>query len=290
MDRLMRRLAWTATVVSAVAVLLIVGFLLYSALPLFASGEFFSLMVGRWRTSVEPAQYGIGPMIVGSLCLSAMAVVVAFPVGIAVCAFAHGLAPRPLGRLVLGVVHFMTSIPTVIYGFVSVFLLVPLVRGVFGGSGLSLLAAGIALAVLILPTIVLLLHVRLQQTDPTVRLTCAALGMTATQTHVRVLLPLSREGLVAAAVLGFCRAVGDTLIALMVAGNATQYPTSLLDSVRTLTSHIALVLATDTHSAEYRSVFAAGLLLFCLTAVLSIAVRRLCHVKSTSVSHAEIVR
>lgn len=280
MDFWIRRLVSAAAAVAALAVILIVGFLIFAALPLLVSGEFFSLVTGRWQTSVEPPQHGIGPMIAGSFCLSLLALVIAFPIAIGICSFAHSLGPPRLRRLVLGVVHFMTGIPTVVYGFVSVFLLVPLVRGVFDGSGFSLVAAALALAVLVLPTIVLLLHVRLRQIDPNVALTCAALGMTPAQTLLRILLPVSRSGLVAAAVLGFCRAIGDTLIALMVAGNATQYPGSLLDSVRALTSHIALVVATDTHSDEYRSVFAAGLLLFCMTAVLSLAIRRLCHLDS----------
>jgi len=291
MELWMPRLIKAAAAVSAMAVILIVGFLLFAAFPLLASGEFFSLVAGRWRTSVVPAQHGIAPMIAGSFCLSTLAVLLAYPAAIGVCGFAHSLGPRPLRRPILGLVHLMTGIPTVIYGFVSVFLLVPLVRGVFdGSSGFSLLAAALALAILVLPTIVILLHVQLRQIDPNVTLTCAALGMTPAQTFLRVLLPVSRMGLVAAAVLGFCRAVGDTLIALMVAGNATQFPGSLLDSIRTLTSHIALVLATDTHSEEYRSVFAAGLLLFCMTAILSLAIRRLCHSDNTHPSHAQRAR
>src|SRR5262249_49838190 len=99
-------------------------------------------------------------------------------------------------------------------------------------------------------------------------LSCAALGMSRLHTLCRVVLPLSRRGLLAGLMLGFCRALGDTLIALMVAGNAPQVPASPSDSVRTLTAQIALVLATDWHSPEYRSVAGAGLLLFVLTTVL----------------------
>lgn len=285
----MSRLIKTAAAVSAMVVILIIGFLIVAAFPLLLSGEFFSLLAGSWRTSVVPPQHGIAPMIAGSFCLSLLAVLLAFPAAVGICSFAHSLGPRPLRRPVLALVHLMTGIPTVIYGFVSVFLLVPLLRGLFdGSSGFSLLAATLALAVLVLPTIALLLHVQLRQVDPGMILTCTALGMSPSQTLLRVLLPVSRSGLVAAAVLGLCRAVGDTLIALMVAGNATQFPGSPLDSIRTLTSHIALVLATDTHSEEYRSVFAAGLLLFCMTALLSLAIRRLCRGNNPHPSDAQV--
>jgi len=260
--------------VSVVAVLAIVAFLVVGAVPLFASGEILSVLFGRWRPYA--GQYGIAPMIVGSLCLAASALAIAFPAAVGICAFAHGLAPRRLGRLVLAVVHFMTSIPTVVYGFVSVFLLVPLVRNAFGaGSGMSLLTAALTLSVLVLPTVTLLIHVRLQQVDPGVRLACSALGLTPAQSFLSVLLPASRRGLAAAAALGFCRAMGDTLIALMVAGNAPQFPASPLDSVRTLTSHIPLVLASSWGGPEYRTVVAAGLLLLLLAASLSLVIRRL---------------
>ena len=277
LDRWAQRLTFAAMSLLAAAVVAILALLIYSCVPLLASGELFTALTGKWRPYASPGEYGIGAMVAGSVLLACVALVLAFPLAVGVCAFAHGLAPKPLARCALAVVHFMTSIPTVVYGFVSVFLLVPLLRQSFGsGTGYSLLAAGLTLCVLILPTIVLLIHVTLQQIDPSVRVACAALGMTPAQTQIRVLFPLARRGLLAAAVLGFCRAIGDTLIALMVAGGAPQTPASLLDSIRTLTSHIAMVVATDWHSPEFRSLAAAGLVLFLVTACLTSAIRRLC--------------
>jgi phosphate ABC transporter permease subunit PstA len=172
--------------------------------------------------------------------------------------------------------HFMASIPTVIYGLVSVFLLVPLVRqGFSGSSGFCLLAAAPTLALLVLPTIALLIHVELEQVDLRVRLAGKALGLTAAGEFLWVVLPCCRRGLTAAAVLGFGRAAGDTLISLMVAGNAPRLPTSPLDSVRTLTAHIALVVSTDSQSVEYYSLFACGLILFVVTAAVTLTVRHL---------------
>jgi phosphate transport system permease protein len=170
----------------------------------------------------------------------------------------------------------MTSIPTVIYGFVSVIFLVPLVREAFPEStGYSWLTAALTLSLMILPTIVLLVHAQLQQVDARVRLASAALGFSPAQTLLWVMRPLASRGLWAAAVLGFSRALGDTIIALMVAGNAPQVPHSLLDSIRTLTSHIALVVATDSTSQAYQSIFASGLILFGITAAVNLTLRRL---------------
>lgn len=169
----------------------------------------------------------------------------------------------------------MTSVPTVVYGLVAVFLLVPTIRAGFSGSGFSWLAAMLTLAMLVLPTIVLLVDSQFAVVSPEIRLTAAALGFSRTQTLLHLTLPLSSRGLVAAAVLGFGRAVGDTLIPLMLSGNAVQLPHSLLDPLRTLTAHIALVVATDSQSAAYSSLFACGVILFVFSTTVNLGLRRL---------------
>jgi phosphate transport system permease protein len=275
-DRWLRRVLGAAAALSAVAVLVILGALVGSCVPLLRSGDFLAVVTGPWRPYGAAPTFGIAPMILSSAAVALLAVAFAFPAAVGVCSFAHGVGPRWLRRPVLAAVHFMTSIPTVVLGFVSVFLLVPRLRqGLATGPGFCLLAAAIALAVLVLPTVVLVVHVHLRLVDPGVRLACDALGLSPVETQVHVLFPLARRGLATAAILGLARALGDTLIALMVAGNAAQWPTSPLQPVRTLTAHVALVLATDAASPEYRSVAVAGLLLFLITATLTLSIRRL---------------
>ena len=168
----------------------------------------------------------------------------------------------------------MTSIPTIVYAFVSAMVLVPLMRDLFTrGSGFSLIAAAIVLSVLILPTIVLLIHVHWQGMKSNLHIPCAVLGLSQSQEIFWVLIPASSRALAVAAILGFARAIGDTMISLLLAGNAPQLPDSFFDSVRTLTAHIALVVATDPESSAYHSVFACGLILLLLTAVLNLAAR-----------------
>ncbi|MGE4299262.1 MAG: PstC family ABC transporter permease [Desulfovibrionaceae bacterium] len=282
-ERAARLVLGAAAMVSGLAVCAIFGFLVYFCLPLLQDGQLAQVFSWRWR----PFQGGFGilPMVVGSLTLAVAALVAAYPVAIGVCCFAHGLGPARAGRAVLGVVRFMTSIPTVIYGFVSVFLLVPLIRGGFSGSGFCWLAALCGLSVLILPTLVLIVHAQFELTEPRVLLTSAALGLTPGQRLVRLTLPLSWRGLAAAAVLGFGRAVGDTIVPLMLAGNAAQTPGSPLDSVRTLTSHIALVVATDSHSAAYNSLFACGVILFGVTVAVNLSLQWLRRCAARSGNH-----
>jgi len=263
-----------ATLISCGSVLAILGFLAYFAAPIFSQGHLAEILSWEWRPFQE--KFGVLPMAAGSLCLAGAAMGVAYPLGLGLCGFAHGLGPRFLKGPIMGLIHFMTSIPTVIYGFVSVIFLVPVVRGTFPEStGYSWLTAALTLSLMILPTIVLLIQAQLQQVDARVRLAAAALGFSPAQTLLWVMRPLASRGLWAAAVLGFSRALGDTIIALMVAGNAPQIPHSLLDSIRTLTSHIALVVATDSTSQAYQSIFASGLILFGVTAAVNLTLRRL---------------
>lgn len=268
-----------STLIAVFAVGAIFVFLGWFSLPILREGRLFEVVAWSWR----PFQgaFGILPMVVGSLLLSLTAMALAFPAGVGICCFAHGLGHRPLARAVMLIIRFMTGIPTVVYGFVAVFLLVPLVRAHFGrGTGFSWLAAGLTLALLVLPTVVLVIDAELRRTEPRYRLASAALGLSQAQALLCVALPHSRRALVMAAVLGFGRAAGDTLVALMLAGNAAQVPGSLLDSLRTLTAHIALVVATDSGSRAYDSVFASGLILMLTTAAVNLGLRSL---RSTTV-------
>lgn len=259
-------------VVSALVVAIIFLFLLYFTIPLAVQGDLTKLFSWEWRPFA--GRYGILPMVAGSFCLAVSATLTAYPIGVGICCFINGVGPRFLARPLLIVVEFMTGVPTVVYGFVSAFLLVPLIRWCFEyGVGFCWLAASVTLTLLILPTIVLVIHSQLRQLGPAMQLTAAALGMSSVQALAWIVLPQASRGLMAGAVLGFGRALGDTIVSLMLAGNAPQLPHSLLDSIRTLTAHIALVVATDVHSDAYQSLFVAGLILVIMSALLNISIR-----------------
>lgn len=244
---------------------LIFFFLLYFSLPIISSG-----LMGRFLTSGwEPDNQVIGifPMILGTVYIAGLAIFWATPIGIGLAAFIQVFAPRPLGRLLRWTVEFMTGIPTVVYGFAALFILVPVIRRIFSyGTGLCVLTASLMLGLLILPTIVLIAQDRLAAVPRSYPLAAQALGATPIQIFLYVLLPGAWRGLVSAVVLGAGRAAGDTLIALMLAGNAVALPGSILDPARTLTSHIALVTAADYESLSFKAIFACGLVLFVFAA------------------------
>jgi len=272
-ERVTEGLLCAAAYVAAAAILLILLFLVVFSTPLLREGGLGTLLGWSWRPDHE--EYGVLTMVVGSLVLSGVALSIAFPLAIGTCLFVHGLGPPRLARVVFAVVSFMTSIPTVVYAFVAVLYLVPLVRRITAGSGFSVIAASFTLALLILPTIVLLVDASWRGLEPELRTTGAALGLNRTQVLLRLLLPASGPGLAVAAVLGFGRAIGDTMIALLVSGNAPQLPHSPGDSIRALTAHVALVFEVDTQSGLYHSIFACGLILLLTTASVNLAARRL---------------
>lgn len=273
-DALLRVALLAAAAISVAAVLLIFAFLIYFALPVFTAEGLSQVLSWDWRPL--EGSYGILPMVVGSLALSTFAMLLSFPAALFVCAFAYGVGPEWLARPVMAVVNLMTGIPTIVYAFAAVVTIPPLIRQTFErGTGFSLLSAGVVLAVLVLPTIVLVIDSNWRGLAPSTRVASAALGMSKTQHVFGVLVPVSRAGLLSAFVLGFGRALGDTMIALMLAGNAPLIPTSPLDSIRALTAHIGMVLATEVGGPAYQSVFASGLILLLVTGAISLGVRRL---------------
>lgn len=260
-ERAVRRALSLAAIIAGSISGLIFFFLFYFSLPILSSGLIADFLTRGWEP--EKGLLGIFPMIVGTVYIAGLAMIWATPIGIGLAAFIQVFAPKPLGKILRWTVEFMTGIPTVVYGFAALFFLVPAIRRIFSyGTGLSVLTASVMLALLVLPTITLIAQDRLAAVPKSQVLAALSLGASRMETFLHVLLPGAWRGLISAVVLGGGRAVGDTLIALMLAGNAVSLPGSLLDSARTLTAHIALVTAADYESLSFKAIFVCGLVLF----------------------------
>lgn len=244
-----------------------------SALPAFMQQGDGSVFTGTWRP--YEGKFGILPMIAGSLLLAASAVLLAWPLALSVCCWMLASPQSPFLTLISSCVRLMAAIPTVVYGFAAVFLVTPLIRAGLGGSGFCWLAAALVLTLLILPTMIFVLETglapRLQKLCPH----ALATGLTKWDLLYFFVLPHSRKSLLAAALLGTGRALGDTLLPLMLAGNAPEIPANPSESLRALTAHMALVTANEVGGAAYNSLFAAGALLLAITALTSMGLRRL---------------
>ncbi|BBO90657.1 PstC family ABC transporter permease [Desulfosarcina ovata] len=267
-----RRLLGLMAAFSVAVTVLMFGFMVTLGLPLITEGTFFNMFTGPW----QPGQgaYGIAPMIVGTAVIAGLGMAVSFPVSLGCAALISVLGRGWLPILLHRLVRFMTGIPTVVYGFAGIFLLVPLVREWAGrGSGLCILSAGLLLAVLIAPTMILFFTDSFATVPRSYLQAADALGASPVQKLIHVFIPCAWPGLVNGVVLAMGRAVGDTLIALMIAGNATAMPGALTEPARTLTAHIALVVAADFDSLEFRTLFACGIILYLCTTLMVVLTR-----------------
>ncbi len=213
--------------------------------------------------------FGIFSMIISSISVTLGAMVLGVPLSLACAITLAEFSPPRLMTFLKPTIELLAGIPSVVYGFLGVILLVPLIRDYLGGPGLSLLAASIILSIMILPTITSISIDALQAVPLLYKEGALAMGATHWQAIRYVLLPAARSGVVTAIILGMARAIGETMAVIMVAGNALKIPTSILDPVRTLTSNIALEMGYS--AGEHRqALFAAGIVLFVFIMALNI--------------------
>ncbi len=261
-----------AAVFSGLLAVAIFCFLLFFGLPLLQSGQLADLLFSSWAP--DKGLYGIYPMLIISLTLATLSMLISFPVSLGCSFVITSLAPVRLRRILLAIIRVMTGIPTVVYSFAALFLLVPIMRNLVGhGSGMSILTAAPVLALVIAPTMILFFVDSLNKVSSSFTLAVDALGGSEIQKLLYVILPLAWPGIVNGVLLGFGRAMGDTMVSLMLAGNSTAVPESMTESARTLTAHIALVMAFDFDSMEFKSIFVCGLFLYILTAALMLLFR-----------------
>ncbi|MBN2081672.1 ABC transporter permease subunit [bacterium] len=268
------RILLVCAVLSSLITAAILVFMLIMGLPLLAGGRIFTLAISAWEPGRE--LFGIYPMLLGTLAVAPLALIIALPVSLGTAALIGVAQPRGAVLFVRRFVQLMTGIPTVVYGFVGVFLLVPLIRGMAGrGTGMCVLTAALLLALLVAPTMILFFGEAFQSVPRAYLLAVDAIGADRWQKFCHVILPNAWRGVLGGIVMATGRAFGDTMIALMVAGNAARVPQSVYDPVRTLTSHIALIKAADYNSLEFKSIFACGLALYLVASVLVVLIRRI---------------
>ena len=261
-----------ASLLSVGITLAILGFMVVLAYPIFAKGMFCKMLIQPW--SPDQGLFGLGPMIAGTLSIALLAVCISFPISCGVACFVGILHPRGKGKYLQQMVEAMTAIPTVIYGFVGIFLLVPLVRELFSeGSGMCILSAGMMLGILISPTMILFFIQSFTMVPQSDLNAADALGATAVQKFFYIVLPCAWKSMTSGLILSFGRAMGDTLIALMISGNAVGFPGSILEPARTLTAHIGLIIAADFDSIEFKTLFVCGISLYAMTGIGVILVR-----------------
>jgi phosphate transport system permease protein len=253
---------------SSISVLALIAIFIFGeGLPLIWKVGPKAFVLGeRWVPS--QGSLGILPMIVGSFWVTLGALLLGIPLGLACAIFLSEWTPPLAATFLRPAIQLLAAIPSVIYGFWGLVVLVPLVRNYLGGPGLSILSGSLILGFMILPTIISISEDSLRALPPTYKAGGLALGATHWQTIWRVLVPAARSGIVASIILGMGRAIGETMAMIMILGNAVKMPTSFLDSARTLTTNIGIEMGYA--SGDHRqALFATGIVLFFIIMILN---------------------
>lgn len=229
----------------------------------------------EWYPTATPTPiFGLIPLLLGTLMVSIGAIVIALPLGIAVAVFMAEIASVKLRNIVKPVIELLAGIPSVVYGFFGLVVLVPLIQTIFNlPVGETALAGSIILAIMALPTIITVAEDAIGNTPMAMKEASLALGATHWQTIYKVVLPYAKSGIASAAVLGIGRAIGETMAVLMVTGNAAIIPTTFFEPVRTIPATIAAELGeAPKGGAHYEALFMLGVVLFFITLLLSLYV------------------
>lgn len=270
LEKLMEIIFLVAACMSVLAVALICFFLFVNGIPAIKEIGVFDFLLGeKWKPSNDI--YGILPMILGSIYVTAGAIIIGVPIGILTSVFMAKYCPKRIYPFLKSSVELMAGIPSIVYGFFGLVLLVPFIREIFGGNGSSMLTASILLGIMILPTIVGVSEAAIRAVPSQYYEGALALGATHERSIFFVVLPAAKSGIIAAVVLGVGRAIGETMAVIMVAGNQARLPKGIFKGVRTLTANIVIEMgyAADLHR---EALIATGVVLFVFILIINLSV------------------
>lgn len=274
-EKIMKGVFLAAACTSILAVILICAFLFISGLPAIGKIGSAEFLAGeRWMP--KNGFFGIFPMILGSLYITAGAIIVGVPIGIFTAVFMAKFCNKKLYKILKPAVELLAGIPSVVYGFFGMVVMVPMIRNIFGGSGNSILTASLLLGIMILPTIIGVSESAIRAVPDHYYEGALALGASHERSVFFTVVPAAKSGILAGVVLGIGRAIGETMAVVMVAGNQARMPMELYKGVRTLTANIVLEMgyATDLHR---EALIATAVVLFVFILLINLSFSALKH-------------
>ena len=267
-EGIMHALFLICACVSILAVVLICVYLFASGVPAIGEIGVTDFLFGtKWKPS--SGYYGIFTMLIGSILVTGIAVVIGVPIGILCAVFMSHYCPEKLYRFVKPAINLLAGIPSIVYGFFGLVVIVAIMKELFGGSGKSLLTAGIILGIMILPTVIKTTESSLNAVPKSYYEGALALGATHERSLFFASLPAAKSGILAAIILGVGRAIGETMAVILVAGNQTVIPKSITSGIRTLTSNIVMEMgyAGGLHRV---ALIATGVVLFVFILIINV--------------------
>ncbi|MDD4503690.1 MAG: phosphate ABC transporter permease subunit PstC [Clostridiaceae bacterium] len=268
-ERIIQFILFISAIIAIMGVILITYFIINEGYPVIQKVGLIKFITGqKWA----PTQgiYGIYPMIVGSLLVTAGALILGVPVGIGCAVFLAELAKPKIAAIIKPGIDLLAGIPSVIFGLYGLVVIVPFIRKVFNNQGFSILAGSIILAIMILPTIINVSESAIRSVPKDYKEASLSLGSSHWQSIKNVIVPAARSGIIAGVILGMGRAIGETMAIIMIVGNSPVIPESILSPVRTLTGNIGIEMGYA--SGEHQqALFATGIVLFAFIMLLNIA-------------------
>ena len=272
-EKFIKYILFLFALVSILVLALIVFFLFREGLPIFKIVSMGNFLFGlEWYPTADPPLFGIFPLIVGSLIVTLIATVIAVPLGVLSAIYIAEIAPGAIKEILKSIIELLAGLPSVVLGFFGMVVVAPWLQSTFDlPTGLNIMNASTILAIMAIPTISSISEDALYAVSREFKEASYALGATKFETITRVIIPSALSGISTAVILGMSRAIGETMVVLMVAGGAAAIPESLFDSVRPMPASIAAEMGeAPFRSAHYQALFATGIVLFVLTLIFNL--------------------
>lgn len=267
-ERFIEIVLFLFAITAVLTVLLITFFVFREGLPIIFSEGILNFVASTEWAPLS-GKFGILSMILGSVQVTLGAIILGVPIGVACAVYLAEIADKHIVQIVRPGIELLAGIPSVVYGFFGLSVLVPFIRNHFPGNGFSILAGSIILAIMILPTVINISETSIRSVPEEYKSGSLALGASHWQTIYRVILPAAKSGIITSVILGMGRAIGETMAVIMVTGNVTKVAGSIFDPVRTLTGNIAIEMGYA--AGDHRlALFATGVVLFVFIMVLNL--------------------
>lgn len=273
-DSLMPKLLLIFAIISILTTVGIVAILIVESLGFFREVPFIDFITGtEWIPLFEPAKFGVLPLVVGTLMITAIASAIAIPIGLGSAIYLSEYAPSKVRNILKPVLEILAGIPTIVYGFFALTFVTPIIKFIFPQTEVfNALSAGIVVGIMIIPLISSLSEDAMAAVPASLRNAAYALGSTKLEVALKIVVPAALSGVVSSFVLALSRAVGETMIVTLAAGALPNMSFDPLRSVQTLTAYIVSVSSGDTRygSVEYLTIYAVGITLFVMTLLMNI--------------------
>lgn len=271
LESFMKYVFLVSALISVLSIILICIFIFQGGVPFMLDYGIGKFIFGTvWRPQDKVPQFGVLPMIWGSVYTTFLAVIVGIPIGILTAGYLAKGADKKLYKILKPLLNLMAGIPSIVYGFFALQVIVPIIRNIFGGQGLSILAASSLLAIMILPTIISLSESAIRAVPKSYYEGSLALGATHERSMYKVVIPAAKSGIFASVVLGIGRAIGETMAVILVAGGQPWITANVTKGIRTLTMNVVLEMAYA-YGAHREALIASAVLLFIFILIINFA-------------------